>query len=83
MLATWKCGSINPDRSAFRSTVWRLPSVASGQYYDGDGAIEAGYTLAPTCFGLNNGVHLSRLDRTVAIKVLPEHLAEIHGSKVP
>ena len=58
MLAITKCGTIKPDRSAFRSTVRRLPSVASGQYYDGDGAVEAGYTLAVPCFGLKNGVHL-------------------------
>ena len=50
MLAITKCGTIKPDRSAFRSTVRRLPSVASGQYYDGDGAVEAGYTLAVPCF---------------------------------
>jgi hypothetical protein len=54
-----------PDRFAFRSTVRRLPSVASGQYYDGDVAIEAGFTLAGTCFGLKNGVHLSRPPRFV------------------
>ena len=60
MLATWKCGSVNPERSAFRSTVRRLPSVASGQYY-GNGAIEAGCTLARVCFGPKNGVHFSYL----------------------
>ena len=59
MLATWKSGAVNPDRAAFRSTVRRLPSVASGQHYDGDGAIEAGCTLARLSFGLKNGVHLS------------------------
>ena len=65
MLAITKCGTIKPDRSAFRSTVRRLPSVASGQYYDGDGAVEAGYTLAVPCFGLKNGVHLNRHSRQI------------------
>jgi len=34
------------------------PFGRPGQYYDGDGAIEAGYTLAVPYFGLKNGVHL-------------------------
>jgi len=44
--------------AAVRLTFRRLPSVASGQYYE-DVFTQAGYTLAIPCFGLKNGVHLS------------------------
>ena len=43
--------------SAVTLTFRRLPSVASGQYYESV-LNQAGYTLAVPCFGLKNGVHL-------------------------
>ena len=44
--------------SAVTLTFRRLPSVASGQYYESV-LNQAGYTLAVPCFGLKNGVHLT------------------------
>jgi len=50
--------------AAVRLTFRRLPSVASGQYYE-DVFTQAGYTLAIPCFGLKNGVHLTQVVRQV------------------
>ena len=44
--------------AAVRLTFRRLPSVASGQYYE-NVLNRTGYTLAVPCFGPKNGVHLT------------------------
>ena len=52
-MSKWWTGWLSAVRLTFR----RLPSVASGHYYESS-LNRAGYTLAVPCFGPKNGVHV-------------------------
>ena len=62
-MSQWWTGWLYPIRLTFR----RLPSIASGQYYeDHDGVFNrAGSTLAVPLLGPVNGVHLTTHTRCV------------------
>ena len=60
-MSKWWTGRLSAVRLTFR----RLPSVASGQYYESI-LNRAGYTLAVPCFGPKNGVHLRRPQETLS-----------------